>query len=243
MKHIYYFTSLVILSISIACSDLIPIDQNISKELKTNLDGSITIQGRVLVEGTNEPPKGITSVNIANKWKYKTPDGNGQNEAVFVDKDGYYLITIEKGDTLILVTNGLFYKSKLPSYTLINLDHNQIQNFTLQVDSTNYNNIVKNAPHNLVEIEKEMDRINIQKMVTISGTVLNKNNGKPISGLPVSQRFIRNAVGTASFHLTNKQGQFSISVPQYSSIGFNSLSKTRTATVYASKDTIVNITL
>lgn len=243
MQYIYYLIGIAILNLSIACSNPVPINQDTGNNLKQNLDGSITIQGRVLVEGTNEPPKGITAVNIANKWKFSTPDGIGQNEAVFVDKDGYYVITIQKGDTLTLMPSILYYKSNTPQYTLINLDHNQTHNFTIKLDSTNYKNAAKNAPDFLQEIEKEFDRVNLKKMVTISGTVINKTTGKPISGLPVSQRLIRNSTGSGSLHLTNKEGQFTITVPQYSTIDFNVLSKTRSATLYTSKDTIVNIQL
>ncbi|MHC5354714.1 hypothetical protein ACYSNX_11180 [Myroides sp. LJL115] len=234
MKTIINIIPMLFAGLLLSCTN------SIDNNLRSNLDGTITIQGRVLVEGTNTPPQGINTLNITNRW---IDSNKGENEMAYIDKKGFYRITIQKGDTLKLMPNYLIYKKRIHKHTITDLHKNQIINFTVHLDSTVYKEIIQKSPNSKKKLDKLLNNINPNKLISISGTVLNKNTGKPIVGLPISPISIENAKGLGSFNLTNEYGQFSIRVPQNISVGFNTLHENRSTYVTASKDTILTLTL
>ncbi|MHC5310888.1 hypothetical protein ACYSNM_12655 [Myroides sp. LJL116] len=207
-----------------------------SNPLLQNVDGTITIQGRVLVKNTNTPPEGVNTINIANKWKFfkKNLNAKGENEKVFVDKDGYYNITINKGDTIQFLPYHHFYKQKKPSYNLHSFENNQIVNFLVEpIDSSIGEQIVSKSYKN-----KEIFNVNPNKLVTLAGTVISKETGKPLENIMIMSPFYYTTLGYTTHHLTNKEGQFIITIPQNSIIAISSNTDS-TITNYIEKDTII----
>ena len=243
MKNIKNLLSLSLIGLVLSCQQA-PSSLNNSQEvLKTNLDGTITIQGRVLVAQTNEPPIGVNSIDITNRWVYSNKEKNlkGDNEKVYIDKNGYYRITIQKGDTIKLNTFQYLYKTNLPQYSLTNIESNSIINFTINTDSTVYKRIEKVSPEAKASLDQFIAEANPEKLVTIAGTVKDKSTHLPLTNLLITISYIQNSRGMALFHLSDEQGNFSITVPQKATLQFNPWSKTRYFEISSTKDTVVNI--
>ncbi|MHC5354569.1 hypothetical protein ACYSNX_10405 [Myroides sp. LJL115] len=242
MKNIIFLLSLCSIGLILACSNLTSMDTK--EELTTNLDGSITIQGRVLVKETNQPPSGITSVNIANRWKFEIKDRRvkGENEKVFVDNNGYYRITIQKGDTIQLIPNNLIYKQITPNNKITGIEKNSTINFTLQTDSMPYLNGIKNYPHTKARIDRFLNETNPEEILTVSGIVKDKETGKLVKGLAIYVRFQHNTRYINTHHLTDEYGQYTLNVPYNSNLSFEAANypkRTQELTVF--KDTVANI--
>lgn len=217
---------------------------NKTEDLTTNLDGSLTIQGRVLVKETNQPPTGITTVNIANKWKFEIKERGikGENEKVYVDKNGYYRITIQKGDTIQLIPNNLIYKEITPNNKITGIEKNSTINFTLQTDSMPYLNGVRNYPHMKAKMDSFLHATNPEKILTVSGIVTNKETGKPIKGLAIYVLFQHNTRYINTHHLTDEYGQYTLNVPYHSNLSFEAANyPKRTQDLTVIKDTVANI--
>lgn len=212
----------------------------------TNLDGTITIQGRITVEETNLPPKGITSVNIKNKWKWKDdsidPPFYGENEKVYADKNGFYSITINKGDTLVVIPNQNLYESyKKHIYT--NLQHNQVLNIHIKEDKNKRNRIKKEKPIVYESLMKHVSEADPEDLITVSGIVYSKESNKPLKGINVSLGFLTNTNDVATYRLTDKNGQFTITSPKNNLISINGLYYPNSVFFYPAKDTVVNVYL
>ena len=243
MKNIKNLLSLSLIGLVLSCQQA-PSSLNNSQEvLKTNLDGTITIQGRVLVAQTNEPPIGVNSIDITNRWVNSNREKNvkGDNEKVYIDKNGYYRITIQKGDTIKLNTFQYLYKTNLPQYSLTNIEQNNILNFTIDIDSTVYKRVEKVSSEAKVSLDQFIAKVNSDKLVTIAGTVNDKSTNLPITGVLITIPYIQNSRGIVLYHLSDEQGNFSITVPQNATLKFNPRSKTRYFEISSTKDTVVNI--
>lgn len=244
MKNSIFFLSLFTISFFIACTNYPTTTESSNNSLTSNVDGTITIQGKVSVYGSDLPPVGISSVTIANKWVFESKNKmvKGDNEKVYIDKNGFYRITINKNDTIKLVPSYLFYKTNLPQYALSNLDKSQVINFTVYPDSTAFKNVYNYSTKARVRLEKFIKNASIDTLVTVAGTVTNTKK-KPLINLPVSASFLTNSMGVGTYHTTNEAGQFIIVVPKNTPIRFNPLSRSRTAEVLATQDTIINISI
>lgn len=216
----------LLLSLSFICLGLITSCDNLPEQtvenqpLFENIDGTITIQGRVLVKNTNKPPIGINTVNIANKWKFYKEELNakGENEKVFVNKEGYYKITIQKEDTIQLIPYKHFYKQNNPAYKLHGLKKNQIVNFYIETESP----LIEQQIENKSGPGEKIFNVNPNKLVTLAGKVINKKTGKPLENVMVMSVFNYSTLGCVTHHLTDKDGQFVITLPQNSLVAISS---------------------
>ncbi|MHC5310950.1 peptidase associated/transthyretin-like domain-containing protein [Myroides sp. LJL116] len=244
MKKIYYLLSLCIIGLILACNNQSTKNKENKDILTTNLDGTITIKGRVLVQETNQPPKGINTINISNKWKFEIKERGvkGENQRVYLDKNGYYQITIEKGDTMQFIANNIIYKQSLIHYKVADFTKNSTINFTVKTDSTPYLDGISKFPQAKPLLDKFLNDTDPEKTFNFSGTIINKETNKPINGLPIFINYHQNTIGTTAHHLTNEQGEFKLNVPYNTLLRFSaSNSPNRTQKIYVTKDTIANI--
>lgn len=210
-----------------------------------NLNGSITIQGRLTLIGTNNPPTGVNTVNISNKWvsRNNRTKLKGINQRVYVDKKGYYSITIEKGDTLVLIPNNLFYKTSIPNYTLANLNKNKTINFTLIPDSTNYKKLIQQRSELTERILENLHLIDTDTLLTITGIINNKETMKPLQNIDIVELGVPNTTGSVSHTFTDIQGYFKITVPKNSNIMINGFNLQSRLHFFPTRDTIINLKL
>lgn len=248
MKLLIY--ALIILSITTfscqrAVTDKISEVSKIQNVTNENLDGTITIQGKVTVKGTNNPPVGITTMNVLNKWVTKA-DGkqfSGENKNVYVDKNGYYNITIQKGDTLVLIPNQYLYDN-FRNYRFTNLQQSQILNIEINQDLQKLEKLKNDTPIVFENLQKFLlDSEKADGLVTVAGTVYSEQTKKPLKDIVVLNTFLRNTKDTGAYHLTNDTGQFFLVVPKNKEIAVNPLSPNNNFRFSANQDTIVNIFL
>lgn len=218
-----------------------------------NLDGSITIQGRVTLKGSQKAPLGVTTINITNKWIYtkdltkfiKNPSDEkiiayGENKRAFVNKDGYYKITMDKNDTLMVIPTPYLYKqpkqitgltkSQILNIELESLPLEVVQNFEKRNSSTYnvFSNYLKN--------------VNPDSLVTISGTIYKANTKERLENIYIVPSFSNNSTGASTYHLTDKYGQFTLKTPKNSPIIVNG-TKPNYVALIVKNDTIINIHL
>lgn len=223
------------LGLIMAC-DKLPVQSTENTPALHNRHEKITIQGRVIDKNTNEPPQGIHTVNIANKWKFykESMKSRGENERVFVNKDGYYSITIKKEDTIQFIPYHQYYKQNKPTYKLYGFENNQIINFYVEAK----NLLIQEEIENNISTKSELLNLNPSKLVTLSGTVLNKETGKPIENITILSVYDTNTSGGSTQHLTNEEGHFMITLPQNSLVVINPLTPSKVIT-NVQKDTII----
>lgn len=215
-----------------------------SETMVENLDGSITIQGRVTVKGTETPPLGITTMNVANKWITKLDNQiiHGENQHVYIDKKGYYNITIQKGDDLTLIPNQYLYKD-FKNYSYTNLQLSQVLNIQVEPDLEKLTNLEKKSPFIVQNLRKHLEEADTDSLIKIAGRIYNRKNNKPLQKVVVSPSFLLNTKNIASYHLTDKKGQFFLVVPKNKEIIINPLSTQHSISFSAKQDTIVDIYL
>lgn len=204
----------------------------------------ITIKGRVIVQGTNSAPQGLTSINIKNKWAWKDESINayGENEKVFANRRGYYKIKIEKGDTLVFIPNHIIYGRHSKDYTYIGLNKSQILNITIKEDKENYDSLLVDNPILKENLKRHLSSINPDRMVIVSGVIYSKKTLKPLKNVDVGYAFNNNTKGTSTHNLTNQNGEFKMSTPKGNLFTIRSLSK-NPVHFYPQKDTIVKLYL
>lgn len=215
-----------------------------------NIDGSITIQGRVTIKGTNKSPLGITTMNNKNQWFFtkdltkpsatKKKIALGENQRVFVNKEGYYRITINKNDTLALIPAPYLYKQpKL----ITGLTKSKVVNIVLEALPLEVvRDFEKKSPLGYNAFVNQLKDIDTDTLVTVSGTIYNKDSSSPLKNIPVTTSFVSNTDGVSTFHLTDKYGQFTIKVPKNSHIVINGMAKNYNDFV-AKNDTIINLNM
>ncbi|MFD0701285.1 hypothetical protein [Myroides pelagicus] len=228
-------------------SNSIESEQNYSQE---NLDGSITIQGKVTLKGNQKAPLGVTTMNVKNKWVYtkdmskpsakKKRIALGENKRVFINKDGYYKITISKNDTLALIPAPYLYKA--PKH-ITGLTKSQTINIELEaLPLETVEDFKKQNPLGYQVFYNQLKSVNPDSLITISGTVYSAKSKKPLNNISVATSFIANTNGVATFRLTDKYGQFTIQSPKNNHIVINGLARNYVSFV-AINDTIINIKL
>ena len=221
---------------------------NVSKKTTNvkpqNIDGSITIQGKVTIKGTDTPPLGITTMNVSNKWITKVDNQiiHGENQHVYVNQQGYYSITIEKGDNLVLIPNPFLYKD-FSNYSYTNLQESQVLNIQVEEDFDKLIELEKNNPLIAENLRKHLNEANVDTLIQIAGRVYNQKTMKPLQKVVVSPSFLLNTKNIGTYHLTDKRGQFFLTVPKNKEIIINPLSTKSSITFSAKQDTIVDIYL
>ncbi|MDM1412125.1 hypothetical protein HX038_15420 [Myroides odoratimimus] len=218
-----------------------------------NLDGSITIQGRVTLKGNKKVPLGVTTINVKNKWafskditkflKEESPQKTiayGENKRVFINKEGYYKITIDKNDTLAIIADKYLYKQ--PKY-ITGLTKNKIINVELEpLNLEVVQNFGKKNPSAYKIYYEFLNTVNQDSLVTISGIISNQKTKTPLENIYITTSFINNTTGSSVFHFTDKHGQFSMKTPKNSLVTINNLSS-KSNVFKAKNDTIINLYL
>lgn len=207
-------------------------------------DNNIVIQGRVTVQGTASAPLGLTTINIKNKWAWKDMSlpAYGENKRVFANKEGYYKITIEKGDTLVVVPNHIIYGRDNSNYIFSNLDKNQTINVEITKDEVGYQQLIENNPILETNIKNHITNVNPEQLVSVSGTIKSKKTGMPLSNIDVSSGFNNNVLGIGTYHLTDNKGNFNLKVPKGNLCSIQALSP-NAIRFTAQNDTIINLHL
>ncbi|MDM1398200.1 hypothetical protein HX049_13590 [Myroides odoratimimus] len=252
---ILIITCVVSLFIFLSCQDK---QLNTTEQLQPstcleNLDGSITIQGRITVKNTNDAPLGVTSVNIKNKWAFskditkfikeespKKTIAYGENERTFINKNGYYHITINKNDTLSIIPISYLYKTPKD---ITGLTKSQILNIELEpLPQKVLQDFEKNSPIGYKTLSLFLQNVNPDSLVTVSGTIYKSTTGTPSENIYVITDFLNNTKRGASLRFTDKHGQFNIKVPKNSSITIDPFQPSY-INLIAKNDTVVNLKL
>ncbi len=205
---------------------------------------TVTIKGKITVEGTNKPPIGIISLIEVGVADYvikgsqvgQEKDIIGTNRHTFVEKDGSYSFTVQKNATVYLRDFGNRY---IP-VNLEKINASQEKNFKLkEVKGPEFETYRKNSPlDKLTDKEKKID---IHKKVKVSGNIVDANN-KIIDNATIMQSIIFNQDGSPSFTLSDKKGNFEYKVQKGSTIYINSPGlENKEYTVFS--DTILKVKL
>lgn len=205
---------------------------------------NIVIQGRVLVQGTDSAPLGLTTINIKNKWIWKdeSQKAYGENKRVFVDKKGYYKITIEKGDTLMVIPNHIIYGRDVSKYTFANLDKSQTIDIEVNKDEAGYQNLINSNEVLKSNIENLIKNVDPEQLVSVRGTIKSKKTNQPLKNVDVSSAFNNNVMGIGTYHLTDQFGNFDLKVPKGNLCSIQALSA-NAIRFTAYNDTIINLYL
>lgn len=210
----------------------------------TDNNENIAIQGRILVQGTDSAPLGLTTINIKNKWIWKdeSQKAYGENKRVFVDKKGYYKITIEKGDTLMVIPNHIIYGRDVSKYTFANLDKSQIIDIEVNKDEAGYQNLINSNEVLKSNIENLIKNVDPEQLVSVRGTIKSKKTNQPLKNVDVSSAFNNNVMGIGTYHLTDQLGNFDLKVPKGNLCSIQALSA-NAIRFTAQNDTIINLYL
>lgn len=237
-KHL--FVLLLLTLVPLACKS--PVQPNTASQ-KLN-DNNIVIQGRITVKGTDSAPQGLTTVNIKNKWAWKDASlpAYGENKRVFANKHGDYKITIEKGDTLVIVPNHVLYGRDTSPYTFVNLDKSQTLNVEITEDQMGYQKLIENNPVLEANIQNHVKNVDPEQLVSVSGTIKSKKTDLPLPNIDVSSGFNNNVLGIGTYHLTDSKGHFNLKVPKGNLCSIQALSP-NAIRFTAQNDTLINLYL
>lgn len=254
-KIILIITCIVNLFIFLSCQEkqLNTIEQSQPSTCLENLDGSITIQGQITVKNTDSVPLGVTTVNIKNKWdfskditsflKKESPTKTiayGQNKRVFVNKQGYYKITIDKNDTLAIIPDKYLYKQPKQ---ITGLTKSQILNIELEpLPQKVLQDFEKKNPSAYQNYYNFLNTVNQDSLITISGIVSKKKTKTPFENVYILNNYLYNTEGASSFHFTDKHGQFNIKAPKNNRIVITA-NMTNYIEFTAKNDTVINLYL
>ncbi|MCA4807004.1 hypothetical protein [Myroides odoratimimus] len=219
-----------------------------------NLDGSITIQGKITLKGSQKAPLGVTSMNISNKWSFskdlskfvkqgsstKKTIAFGENKRVFVDKNGYYKITISKNDTLMLIPTPYLYKQpkQITGLTKSQILNIELESLPLEV----VRDLEKRDTYAYTTFYNYLQKVNPDSIITVSGTIYKANTKEALENIYIVSNFSNNTMGAATHHLTDKYGQFTIKTPKNSSLLINGISQNKFY-LTPKNDTIINLYL
>lgn len=241
MKNIFNFCLFLLVSLVGSCTFK---EKGSTNSLDQNNNEPFIIHGRVLVEDTNEPPLGVNSINITNKWIWenKALKANGANEKAFIDKDGYYQITIQKGDTLKLIPSHFLYKKEAPNYSISGLTNSQMINFTIKIDSIRYTHTLSQLENDYI-YKNHLENVDPEKLVRVKGILSNKNTKNKRANTYILSGDFNNSEGSSLLALTTNEGEFDIEIPKHSRIiinPFGNLNEDKFF-IHPTKDTIVNL--
>ncbi len=192
---------------------------------------TVTITGKLTVKDTGKPPIGIITVIEKGVADYMV-DGDeiGTNRHTFVEKDGSFKFTINKGGIIILRDGGNRYMTETTSKLYKTQTMDIILSPTKRKDST--------YPANqLTDFEKKID---IHKRIKISGKITFPD-GKPIQDATIAQVDVFTERIPLSAHVfSDKNGEYSYTVLKGGRIligasGYEMLNFT------ATKDTVINV--
>ncbi|SFJ39565.1 hypothetical protein [Myroides guanonis] len=193
----------------------------------------VTITGKVTVKDTGKPPIGIITVIEKGVADYLV-DGNeiGTNRHTFVEKDGSFKFTINKGGTIVIQDG---YNRYMPR-TLTKLDKTQTIDVVL---SPSKRTSPPPYPANqLTDFEKKID---IHKRIKISGKI-SFPDGKPMKDATIGQVdvFTEKVPGNCAHIFSDKNGKYDYTVLKGGRIvigahGYEILEFT------ATKDTVITV--
>lgn len=176
---------------------------------------TVTIKGKITVKDTGKPPVGIITVNEKGVADYMVMgDIIGTNRHTFVEKDGSFKFTINKGGTIVLKDGGGRYM-QYPAIT----DLNESKTINIELNKRPKNKDPrKNRSDELTDYEKGFD---IHKRVKVKGMIVDAE-GKPVDNVTIFQRNVYKGDMnyTIAHTLSNKDGSFSYEVQKGSVICF-----------------------
>lgn len=189
----------------------------------------VTISGKVTVKDTGKPPIGIITIaekGVVDYWA--AGDNIGTNRHTFVEKDGSYKFTINKGGTITIWDGGKRYSP----IVLDNLQKDQTIPITLKV--------ISGKTYNLKALEYLEKNIDIHKRIKIVGKILFPD-GKGMQNATIGQMEVYSSVtGSFSHTTSSKNGSYEYIVLKgvriyYGAPGYESQVFT------ATKDTVINV--
>lgn len=193
----------------------------------------ITITGKVSRKGTNKPPIGI--ITIAEKGEvdyWAAGDNVGTNHHTFVEKDGSFKFTINKGGTIVIQDGANRYRPLTLTDLKVSQTLDLVLERTLRTSPPAY-------PENeLLPHEKIID---IHKRISISGKITFPD-GKEMQNATVGQLDVYTAQTHGSYaHTTSgENGIYEYTVMKGGRISFGAIGYAR-QTFTATKDTVINV--
>ena len=194
----------------------------------------VTISGKVTVKDTGKPPIGIITVIEKGVADYYAVENIiGTNHHTFVDKDGTFKFTINKGGTIVIQDG---YNRYMPR-RFFKLDTNQTLDVVLS--PTKRTNPPAYPANQLTDFEKKID---IRKRIKISGKITFPDGIKGMQNATIGQLDVYNEEAPGPYaHTTSKKGggyeytvlkggRISFAAPGYEEQVFT-----------ATKDTIINV--
>ena len=194
---------------------------------------TVTITGKVTVKDTGKPPIGIITVIEKGVADYMV-DGDeiGTNRHTFVEKDGTFKFTINKGGTLIIQDGFNRYMPK----TLIKIDKTQTMDIVLS--PTKRTSPPPYPANQLTDFEKKID---IHKRIKISGKITFPD-GKPMKDATIGQAdvFTEKVPGPCAHIFSDKNGEYSYTVLKGGRILIGAYDY-EILEFSATKDTVINV--
>lgn len=194
----------------------------------------VTITGKIIVKDTGKPPIGIVTISDKEVVDYyAVGDFPGTYRHTFLEKDGTFKFTINKGGTIVIWDG---YNRYMP-LTLNKLTENK--HFSLTLDRTKRTNPKAFPPNSLLAHEKKID---IHKRIKISGKITDRS-GKPIGNAVINQLdvFTDEVTGSTAHTTSDKKGNYSYVVLKGGRISFTAGFDFKPEILTATKDTVINI--
>ncbi|SFJ19923.1 peptidase associated/transthyretin-like domain-containing protein [Myroides guanonis] len=194
---------------------------------------TVTITGKITVKDTGKPPIGIITIaekGVADYWA--DGDNIGTNRHTFVEKDGSYKFTINKGGTIVIQDG---FNRYMPT-TIRNINENQTKDLFFRLSKRT--NPPAYPANELTDFEKKID---IHKRIKISGKITDPS-GKPIGNATIAQFDVygERVPGNIAHTTSAKDGKYEYTVLKGGRIAIVSQGfemKQFTAT----KDTVINV--
>lgn len=198
--------------------------------------GKVTITGKLTVKETGKPPIGIITVSDKGTVDYYVMgDLPSTYRHTFVEKDGTFKITVNKGGTIVIWDG---FNRYMP-LTLKKLTENK--HITLSLNRTKRTNPPAFPPNALLAHEKKID---IHKRIKISGKITDPS-GKPTGNTIINQLdvFTDEVTGSTAHTTSEKNGAYSYTVLKGGRISFDAGRDFKQEIFTATKDTVINIKL
>lgn len=236
MKNIFLLITLLTLIVCISCEG--HYEKQSDSITKNQI---ITIEGHITIENTKNPPKGINTINITNRWNWENKMLNAKSDNVkaYVSKNGYYKLNIKKGDTIKFIPSPLLYETNLPAYTITNINKNSIINFNVRKNKAIHDYNLKLATtskyhHHLINL------VNPDSIISVTGQLKHPHTKENLENAYIVLSGIVNTEGTTAAHLTDSLGRFSVQIPSHAGLTINALDPANSMTLYPTKDTIIH---
>lgn len=194
---------------------------------------TVTITGKITVKDTGKPPIGI--ITIAEKGVadyYAMGDIISTNRHTFVEKDGSFKFTINKGGTIVIQDG---FNRYMPT-TIRNINENQTKDLVFRLSKRT--NPPAYPANKLTDFEKKID---VTKRIKISGRITFPD-GKGMQNATIGQLDVYNeqAPGPYAHTTSGKDGNYEYSVLKGGRIAIAAQGyEVREFT--ATKDTVINV--